>query len=103
MTLGLHNRYPRKEPAAKPWQKFIDSLAYVGGVMIPVMTIPQFLKIIQTKSAASLSLVSWISYLVGTLFWLIYGISRKETVIVITYSLSVVIYGLVVIAIIFYR
>lgn len=102
MTLGLHHRYKKSVSATKPWQKFIDSLAYIGGVMIPIMTIPQLLKIIQTKSAASLSLISWVSYLIGVIFWLIYGISRKEKVIIVTYSLSVVIYGLVVIAIIVY-
>ncbi len=102
MTLVLHNKY-RSAGAKTKLQKWIDSLAYIGGVLIPVMTIPQLLKIIQTKSAASLSLVSWVSYLIGTLFWLIYGVSRKEKIIIVTYTLSVVIYGLVVIAIIAYR
>jgi uncharacterized protein with PQ loop repeat len=102
MALVLHHKYRPVQTKAK-LQKWIDSLAYIGGVLIPIMTIPQLLKIIQTKSATSLSLVSWVSYLIGTFFWLIYGVSRKEKVIIVTYALSVVIYGLVVIAIIAYR
>lgn len=102
MTLGLHN-YRHSKSTGKPWQKFIDSLAYIGGILIPVMTVPQLLKIIQTKSATSLSLISWVSYVIGVIFWLIYGISRKERVIVLTYALSLIIYGAVVAAILIYR
>ena len=103
MTLGLHKNFQKHKTKHNSWQKWVDGLAYIGGIMIPVMTIPQLVKIIQIKSSASLSLLSWISYLIGVLFWVVYGISRKEKVIIITYSLSAIIYGLVVIAIIVYR
>lgn len=101
MALGLHSKFQNK--ALSKQQKLIDSLAYIGGIMIPVMTLPQLWKIIETQSAQSLSLISWVSYLIGVILWLIYGISRKQRVIIVTYGLSVIIYSLVVIAILVFQ
>lgn len=93
--LGLHHAHKRKrvhqkqEPYPHPnkLKRFIDKFIYIVAIFGMVMTIPQITKIWIGKNAAGVSAISWGAYLVGAVFWLIYGILHKEKPIIFTYSI----------------
>ena len=68
---GLHHFHRRKKlhklnelyPTKDPLKRFMDKAIYVVGVFGPLMTIPQVIKIWGDKTAAGVSLISWVSYL----------------------------------------
>jgi uncharacterized protein with PQ loop repeat len=78
-----------------------DRLACVAGVFGPLMTIPQVLKIWIDRSVDGVSFISWVAYLVNSLFFLAYGILKRDRALIVMYSswtaLSVlIIIGLVI-------
>ena len=75
---------------------------YVVGVFGPLMTIPQVIKIWGDKTAAGVSLLSWVSYLFVAVFWVVYGVMHKEKPIIVTYSTWIILEIMVVAGIILY-
>jgi len=110
MSLGLHHFYKNKRLAgkqelfprkSKQWVNLIDDLVYVAGIVGPIMTLPQIIKIFGNKSAEGVSLITWLAYTLAAVFWLLYGIAHKEKPIIMTYALWVlfdlaVVYGCLV-------
>jgi uncharacterized protein with PQ loop repeat len=109
-TAGLHHHHVRKrkhlkhEPYPHP-QKFkrsIDRIIYVAGIVGPVMTIPQLSKIWIEKNASGVSALSWATYLIIAIFWLIYGIVHKEKPIIFTYAIWIVLEAFIVVGTLLY-
>jgi len=44
--------------------------------------VPQIFKILRTKSASDVSLVTMVQFLIGVSFWLIYGIHLRDAIII---------------------
>ncbi|MBU1199566.1 MAG: hypothetical protein KKF46_02855 [Nanoarchaeota archaeon] len=80
----------------------MDKAIFVVGIIGPLMTIPQVLKIWVAKNATSISLISWIVYTIQAVFWLIYGILHKEKPIIYAYVCWIVLDVLIVIGTIIY-
>ena len=91
-----------KYPAETRWKRFLDKLVYFAGIIGPLMTLPQIAKIYLIKNATELSLISWASYLLGSLVLLMYSISHKEKPLIIMYSLWMVMHILMLIGILLY-
>ncbi len=91
-----------EDVTTKSLRKFIDTLVYVVGVIGPLMTIPQILKIWIEKNAAGISLVSWVGFICTFFVWLTYGVLHKQKPIIITYTLLIITYSLVVIGALIY-
>ncbi len=90
--------------AQRTWfTRLFDSVIYIGGILGPLFTVPQLVSIIELKSSAGVSLISWGSYLVGAIAWLAYGIAHKERPIMVSYGIWVAIDAAIVVAIIVYR
>ena len=108
---GLHHFHKRKRiyvnhesyPHPDKWKRLMDKLIYVVGIAGPLMTIPQVAKIWLEKSAAGISIIAWISYIVSSAIWLIYGIMHKDKPITISSLMFVVVNLLVVIGALIYR
>jgi uncharacterized protein with PQ loop repeat len=66
---------------AKPL--LVDRLTYVAAILEPLITLPQVYQIFHQRTAAGVSLTSWIGYEALTLVWLWYGIVHKERVIIV--------------------
>lgn len=87
---GLHHHHLKKryknldKELPSKTKKFVDTAIYFIGIAGPLMTIPQVIKIFVSKTAAGVSLLSWISYTIIALFWLWYGILHKDKPIIIT-------------------
>jgi len=75
----------------------IDKLIYLGGILGPLMTLPQLLKIWIGKNAVGVSAISWFAYAVGSSFWIWYGLHHKQKPIVFTYTIFLVIEVLIII------
>ncbi|HJO01876.1 MAG: PQ-loop domain-containing transporter [Candidatus Woesearchaeota archaeon] len=107
---GLHHFHIRKRvhqkhesyPHPHKWKRFMDKAIYVAGVFGPLMTLPQLTKIWIEKNAAGVSVISWASYLIAAIFWLIYGIMHKEKPIIFAYSLWIGLEILIVVGTIIY-
>ncbi|KKR09139.1 MAG: MtN3 and saliva related transmembrane protein [Parcubacteria group bacterium GW2011_GWC1_39_29] len=83
-------------------RQIADNLIYLGGILGPIVTIPQLIEIWLNKNASGVSVISWIAYLVGAMFWLFYGLVHREKPIIFTYGVWIVIDILIVIGTIIY-
>lgn len=109
-TKGLHHHHIRKRihhkyeeyPHPHKFKRFIDRAIYVVGIVGPLMTIPQIVKIWVYQNASGVSLASWIAFSITSSFWLMYGIVHKEKPIIITYALWVLLKISIVIGILLY-
>jgi MtN3 and saliva related transmembrane protein len=74
----------------------------VIGVISPIATIPQVIKVFATHSehAIGQSLITWAFYTVIALLWVAYGIHRHELPLIIGNTLGVIMYGLVAVGIV---
>ena len=50
-------------------------------VFTMLMTVPQVLTVWIGRDAAGVSLVSWLSYLVGACLWFVYGFKKRDKTI----------------------
>lgn len=69
-------------PHPNPFKQILDHLIYVVGVSGPILTIPQVLKIWESRSADGVSLITWGSLFVIACVWLLYGIVHREKPII---------------------
>jgi len=86
----------------KKWDKYLTPIIYFFGIFGQLMTVPQITKIWVYQSAAGVSLISWIAYLITAFFWLFYGIVHKSKPIIITYTIWILLQLMIVIGIVLY-
>lgn len=55
-------------------KKRIELFALIAGVVQPLITLPQIITIYSNQSAADVSLLTWLGYLVFGIIFLVYGI-----------------------------
>lgn len=92
---GLHHVHVRKRKAAgfEPYpahsggMRFLDGVVLATGIIAPLMTLPQMLKIYVLQNAAGVSLLTWGAYALCDIPWIIYGIVHGSRPITITYVL----------------
>ncbi|HVU59685.1 MAG TPA: hypothetical protein VHC98_02505 [Candidatus Saccharimonadales bacterium] len=94
----LHSKKRRVLIVAKKVRpKLVDRLTFVVAVLEPLVTVPQAVVIFQHRSAADVSLATWIGYETLTLVWLWYGIVHKERIILLYQGLFFVVQSAVII------
>ncbi len=89
INVGLHHFHLRHRPDHTQEGRthlihFMDSLVYVGGFAGILVTIPQLGQVWINQKVEGLSLITWTGFLIGTLFWLAYGIVHKAKPIIYT-------------------
>jgi uncharacterized protein with PQ loop repeat len=77
--------------------KFIDRAIYVAAFVEPLSTVPQVIAIFSTRSAAGISISTWITYVAFSFLWLWYGIVHKQKALIVAEVLFILTEGLVVI------
>jgi uncharacterized protein with PQ loop repeat len=103
-TSGLHHAHTRKRihqknetfPSQDKLKNMLDKAMYFIGALAPIMTIPQVYKIWIEKSGESISLLSWGTYTLVSLFWVLYGIVHKEKLLIFIHTSLFIMNGLVV-------
>jgi len=93
-----HEQYPHPDK----FKRLIDKLIYAIALFGPIVSIPQILKIYLYQNASGVSTFTWIGYLIGSIFWLTYGILHKEKPIVFSSVLWIIIEILIFIGTIIY-
>ncbi len=107
---GLHHFHLRKRihqnleeyPHPDRLKRIMDKLVYVAGLLGPIMTLPQLKMIWIDHMASGVSVISWGTYTVTAIFWVIYGVIHQDKPIIITYSLWFFINGMVTLGVILY-
>ena len=90
-----HEPYPHPDK----WKRLMDKLIYFVGASAPIMTLPQLFNIWIDKNTSGVSLITWSSYEVISVFWLIYGIMHREKPIIITHIMLIFVKALIIIGI----
>lgn len=95
MTKYHQNKHVKKrrvlitKKKAKPL--VVDRLTYMAAIIEPVITIPQAHQIFRDKTAAGISLFSWVGYEILTLIWIWYALVHKERMILVYQGLFFVV------------
>lgn len=82
--------------------KLVDRLIYLVAIVEPLFSVPQAVEIYRTKSAGSVSILSWLGFEVMTAIWIWYGIVHKERLILIYQALFFIIDGAVLVGALYY-
>ncbi len=108
-THGYYHYHTKRKKLRKEYKAFsyifkknIDKIIYIIVALGIVMTIPQVAKIWVEQNASSLSLVSWLTYIVTASFWLMYGLYHKVKLIVASSSAWIVLHALIILGIVLY-
>ena len=67
--------------------RMLDGLVLAVGIIAPLMTIPQILKIYVLHSASGVSVLTWGAYAFFDIPWIIYGLVHHSRPITTTYIL----------------
>lgn len=103
----LHRRkriYQKLEKYPHPNKgiRALDRLVLILAFIMPIVELPQLIKIFAEKTAEGVSLSTWSFFVLCGIPWLIYGIVHKEKPIVILYLLWIIIDSAIVIGILLY-
>lgn len=104
--LGMRHKYERLQGLEKqrksPYVAFLDKLTFVAGVIGPFTVLPQIYSIFTARSAAGVSLITWVLMFIVTFPWIFYGLAHKEKSIVVSFILWEVVNLTVVVGILLY-
>jgi len=90
-------------PHPDRFKRIIDELAYVIGIITPLMSIPQIWSIWVDHSVVGVSLLSWSAFTVASCFWVVYSFLHHELPIIISQVLWVLFQIAIVAGILMYR
>ena len=110
MASALHHLHVRKRihqkhqtyPHPDKLRNFLDKCIYGGAVIGPLFILPQVIAIWGAKNAAGVSFIAWLAFLVGSMFWLLYGVLHKEKPIIVANLLCSVFNFAIVLGIVFF-
>lgn len=74
-------------PAKHPWLRLLDRVVLTVGVIGPLTSVPQILKIFILQDASGVSVLSWGIPALLDIPWIVYGIVHRERPIAISYTL----------------
>jgi uncharacterized protein with PQ loop repeat len=69
------------QPKASPSVTGLEKLLRGLSVFTMLMTVPQVLTIWIGHNAGGVSLISWVSYLIGACLWFVYGLQKNDKTI----------------------
>ncbi|HIA91948.1 TPA: hypothetical protein EYO12_02420 [Candidatus Saccharibacteria bacterium] len=84
-------------------KKLLDKMSYPVNIIFPLLTIPQVIEIFTNKSAEGVSEVTWILYAVMSFLVLLWAIADNIRQLIISQSVWLIMYGLVIAGIFVYR
>lgn len=84
------------------FQKTMEKVILAVSAIGPFTTAPQAIKIWAGKNADGVSLFTWSAYLAVSVCWLLYGISKKDSPLIIANTLLIALQGIVVLGTLVY-
>ncbi len=67
---------------------YITVIGFVAATFTTFSFVPQFIKIIKTKKTEGLSLAMMLQISIGLILWIIYGLLRKDIVLITANSVG---------------
>ncbi|KHO47557.1 MAG: MtN3 and saliva related transmembrane protein [archaeon GW2011_AR5] len=80
----------------------MDKIIYIVIFAGLVMTLPQVIEIWGNKTASGVSLVSWATYTITSIFWVLYGIVHRDKPVIISSATGIILYLSIVLGVIVY-
>ncbi len=110
MSIAIHHLHKRKRihekhekyPHPNKFKRFLDKAVLGIGILAPIGTLPQIIKIWVHQNAAGLSLITWIAFFLGATILLLYSIVHKEKPLIVMYSCLILVHMTVIIGILIY-
>ena len=81
----------------------LDWVLYLFMIATPLFELPQAIAIYGTKSAANVSLATWVFFAMSNIVWITYAIRNNLRLLVVVYSLYFLIEVSIVVGILMYR
>ena len=69
-------------------------IGFITATLTTLAFLPQFLKTVKTKSTKDISLGMYVIFCAGILLWLIYGILRRDIVVI---AAQILVFGQVIV------
>ena len=60
----------------------INAVGFTAATLTTFSFVPQFLKLLKTKKTEGLSLMMMVQIAIGLLLWIVYGLLRKDIVLI---------------------
>jgi MtN3 and saliva related transmembrane protein len=73
----------------------IDFLGFFAAFLTTFSLVPQALQVIKTKDTASLSLLMYSLFTLGVIVWLVYGIIREDSALIVANIITFVFASLI--------
>ena len=109
--MSLHHLHKRKRmsgralhpfPAESAGLRFLDKAVYLAGLVSLVMMVPQLRLIFVERNASDLEPISWLTFALMDIPWIIYGFMHKEKPLMFIYSVWLVVNSLVFVGAVLY-
>jgi MtN3 and saliva related transmembrane protein len=68
----------------------VTLIGYIAAACTTFAFLPQLIRVIKTHNTKAISLIMYIVFTLGILFWLIYGIFLNDSPIIISNSLTMI-------------
>lgn len=81
---------------------YIDEIFYVGGIISPIIAMPQAYKIYSSQSANGVALETWVMYFLGAVCMSVYGLVHKQRPILFMNLTVLPVYILIIVGIVIY-
>ena len=76
----------------------IELFGYFAAILTTAAFLPQLIKTLKTKKAEDVSLITLIMFIIGVLFWIIYGYKISSTPILIANLITLILNLLILIS-----
>ncbi len=111
MSNGLHHLHTRKRlyknleryPHPGGFKRVLDRIMYGVAIATPLVLLPQVLQVFADKTAAGLSLQTWVLLTCINVLWILYGLAHREPPIYLGNFLVGILNFTVVYGILLYR
>lgn len=91
-----HSFHDKKCPSSQgDTNKMINAFATIAGIVAPLNAVPQIIKIFETQSVGSVSLLTYIIVFVTQIVWLVYGVKLSLKPLVISSVIVIVSSGII--------
>jgi len=98
VKLGIH-----VAPEQTPYIRVLDKVTFFVGIFGSLAVAPQIYSIYSTQSAVGVSLTAWLLIFIVAFPWILYGIAHKDKVLIVSFLLTEIANGAVLLGILLYR
>ena len=75
----------------------VDYIGFIAAFCTTLAFAPQLIKVLKSGDTASLSLLMYLVFTLGVLLWLVYGILREDTPIIVANAVTLVLATIILI------